>query len=161
MCNIKSLHKQPDQSNLPELMIAYLRNNNLDQVPVMQPTPYSRWSLFQISMLHPPTSHKADMFSSMKKLTRLDISQTRYEFVVVPAHMSPRPVHDQFLHWQIQSEESARKHWELGTIEMYVLRVRIKFWSILTYKEISYVVDILMLFYYFLEFKFQSLLNQI
>ena len=104
-------------------------------------------------MLHPPTPYKADMFSSMKKLTRLDISQTRYEFVVVPAHMSPRPVHDQFLHWQIQSEESARKHWELGTIAMYVLRV--------TYKEISYVVDILMLFYYFLEFKFQSLLNQI
>ena len=91
MCNIKSLHKQPDQSNLPELMIAYLRNNNLDQVPVMQPTPYSRWSLFQISMLHPPTSHKADMFSSMKKLTRLDISRTKYEFVVVPAHMSPQP----------------------------------------------------------------------
>ena len=61
----------------------------------------------------------------------------------------------------MQSEESARKHWELETIEMYVLRVRMKFWSILTYKEISYVVDILILFYYFLEFKFQSLLNQI
>ena len=81
-------------------------------------------------MFLPPahTPYKADMFSSMKKLTRLDISRTKYEFVVVPAHMSPRPVHDQFLHWQIQSEESARKHWELGTIGMYyVLRVGIEF----------------------------------
>ena len=38
----------------------------------------------------------------------------------------------------MQSQESARKHWELGTIEMYyVLRVGIEFWPILTYKQIS------------------------
>merc|ERR1719201_551411 len=47
----KPAAKFPSQSNLPELMLAYLRANNFSNVP-------------------------ADMFSSMKRLTRLDISRT-------------------------------------------------------------------------------------
>ena len=98
---------------------------------------------------HTHTPYKADMFSSMKKLTRLDISRTKYEFVVVLAHMSPRPVHSQFLHWQMQPQDSARKHWEFEIFKLYVLRARIEFLSVLKYMQISrcrylYVVILLL-----------------
>ena len=99
--NMKSFRKQPSQSHLPELILAYLKQNNFEdpaKVPVTQPAPHSRLSLFQIIMFHSPTPYKVDMFSSMSKLARLDISKTKYEFAVVPAHMSPRPVHAQYPH---------------------------------------------------------------
>ena len=111
--NMKSFRKQPSQSHLPELILAYLKQNNFGdstKVPVTQPAPHSRLSLFQILMFHSPTPYKVDMFSSMSKLARLDLSKTKYEFAVVPAHMSPRPVHTQYFHWQMQSEGSSQKH---------------------------------------------------